>query len=107
MPKPRSVLRYPGGKHYLTERIIARFPAHRIYLEPFAGSAHVLLNKSPSPVEIYNDLDGRLVNLFRVLRDQGDQFRAKVELVPYAEAEFRDAARYPPDADDVTRAVAD
>jgi site-specific DNA-adenine methylase len=64
----RPVLRWLGGKFRLAPWIVSHFPEHRIYLEPFGGSASVLLHKPRAYNEIYNDLDGELVNLFQVLR---------------------------------------
>jgi DNA adenine methylase len=96
-----------GGKHYLARRIIAHFPPHRIYLEPFGGGASVLLNKPPCEVETYNDLDLRITRLFRVLRDRGDEFIKRVRLVPYSEVEFADAALYSAGTDELTNAVSD
>lgn len=57
-------------------------------MEPFGGSASVLLNKGRSEVEIYNDLYGELVNLFRVVRDNGAAFAEKVYMTPYSRDEF-------------------
>jgi DNA adenine methylase len=91
----------------LAKRIIEQFPPHRIYLEPFGGAASVLLNKPPVEVEIYNDLDLRITRLFRVLRDQGEDFLARVRLIPYSQVEFEAAAEYPPDASDLDMAVCD
>lgn len=84
----RTVLRYHGGKHLLAQWIISHFPAHRCYVEPFSGAASVLMQKSRSKAEIYNDLDGDIVNLFRVLRDQAEELRQRVTLTPFARSEF-------------------
>jgi DNA adenine methylase len=57
--------------------------------EPFAGSAAVLLNRPPSPVETYNDLDGEVVNFFRVLRDHKDELVEKIGLTPFSREDVR------------------
>lgn len=82
-----------GGKSKLANRIIEHFPVHRTYVEPFGGSAAVLLAKQPSPVEVYNDIDGDLVNLFRVLRnsEQYGQLLEACERTLYSRAEFNAA----------------
>lgn len=103
----RPPVKWHGGKRYLAERITALFPAHRAYLEPFGGGASVLLNKPPAEVEAYNDLDDRVSRLFRGLRDHGDAFRDRLALVPYSEAEFRAAGRYPDGAGEVDMAACD
>lgn len=62
----RGPLAYIGGKNAIANQIIAIFPKHTTYLEAFAGGAQVLFRKEPSKVEILNDLDGEMVNFFRV-----------------------------------------
>src|SRR5690606_11962116 len=52
------------------------------------GSAVVLLNKPPSPVEVYNDIDSNVVTIFRVLRDYPDELRRALELTPYSREEY-------------------
>ncbi len=59
-------LSYIGGKRTLAKEIIALFPEHTTYVEAFSGGAQVLFHKEPSKVEVLNDLDGEVVNFFRV-----------------------------------------
>ncbi len=84
----RPPLRYPGGKWRLAPWIISHFPEHRTYVEPYGGGASVLLRKTRSYAEVYNDLDGEIVHLFRVLRDHPGELAARIRLTPYARAEF-------------------
>lgn len=84
----RPIVRYHGGKWKLAPWIIGHLPNHRIYVEPFGGAASVLLRKPRSYAEVYNDLDGDVVNLFRVVRDHGAELLAKLEATPFARAEF-------------------
>ncbi len=62
----RGPLAYIGGKRAIAKQIIDIFPEHRTYVEAFAGGAQVFFKKDPSKVEVLNDLDGEIVNLFRV-----------------------------------------
>ena len=80
-------LRYHGSKWRLAPWIISHFPTHRTYCEPFAGGAGVLLRKAPSEVEIYNDLDARVVNFFHVARNHPAELMTQLLLTPYARAE--------------------
>ncbi|WP_034632733.1 DNA adenine methylase [Maridesulfovibrio bastinii] len=86
----RPILRYHGGKWKIASWIIAHFPQHTNYIEPFAGAASVLLQKGRVPCEVLNDLDCRLINLFRVLQDkkQADELARRCSLTPFARAEF-------------------
>lgn len=77
-----------GGKFSHTEWLLPLLPESHHYCEPFGGSAAVLLNRPPSAVETYNDLDGDVTNFFRVLRDQRDAFVEAVALTPLSREEF-------------------
>lgn len=77
-----------GGKYSHLDWLLPLLPACHHYCEPFAGSAAVLLNRSPSPVETYNDLDGEVVNFFRVLRDQKQELTEAISLTPFSREEF-------------------
>ena len=102
----KSPIAWYGGKAYYAEWLIERFPDHRVYVEPFGGAANVLLRKPKSDVEVYNDIDGRVVNLFRVIRDplQFEQLRQMLDLTPYARDEFADLLELPPTSDPVEKA---
>jgi len=81
---------YFGGKFHLVDFLLSLFPEHKIYVEVFGGSGVVLLNKCPSDIEIYNDLDNRIANFFRVIRDR-DKFKEFVRIVnlcPFSRYEF-------------------
>jgi len=90
-------MRYHGGKWRLAPWIISHFPEHKVYLEPFGGAASVLLRKDRSQLEVYNDLSGDVVNLFRVLRDpeQAQSLLRMIRLTPFARAEFELACDEP------------
>lgn len=92
----RPLIRYHGGKWRLAPWIIQHLPPHRCYVEPFGGGASVLLRKLRSYAEVYNDLDGEIVNLFRVARDDGERLARACELTPFARVEF-DGAYDPAD----------
>jgi DNA adenine methylase len=89
---PRAPFAWYGGKFYYAKWIIDHFCAHRVYIEPFGGAANILLNKNHSEVEIFNDLDNRIVNFFRVLRDKKkfNELIRLLNLTPYSRKEFED-----------------
>lgn len=86
----RPLLRYFGGKFRIADWVVSHFPPHRQYVEPFGGAASVLLHKSRSYNEIYNDKNGDIVNLFQVIRDPqlSKQLIKNVRLTPYSRDEF-------------------
>lgn len=83
-----TLLKYPGAKNTLAPWITAQFAPHTHYLDSHAGSAAVLLAKKPAPHEVLNDLDGRLINAFRVVREQGARLAELIEMTPYSRAEY-------------------
>lgn len=87
------LIRYHGGKFRLAHWVIAQMPNHVCYTEVFGGAAGVLLQKPRAYAEVYNDLDGDIVNLFKVLRDpeQREQLIEQLVLTPYSREEFDNA----------------
>ncbi|HEY3874210.1 MAG TPA: DNA adenine methylase [Candidatus Kapabacteria bacterium] len=69
-----SPLPWVGGKSRLRQTIISRIPTHHCYVEVFAGGAWVYFGKPPSKVEVLNDINGDLVNLYKVLQSRHDEF---------------------------------
>jgi DNA adenine methylase len=103
---PRKLISFGwyGGKFSHLKWLLPRLPACHHYCEPFAGSAAVLLNRPPSPVETYNDLDGEVANFFRVLRDRGDELVRAIGLTPFSREEFAVACVLDPDVPPLERA---
>lgn len=89
--KVKASLRYYGAKWKMAPWIISHFPPHVCYVEPFGGSGAVLMSKTPSTVEVYNDLDRAVVTFFRVLRNQPHELIKSLELTPYAREELESA----------------
>ncbi|GHO94821.1 hypothetical protein KSF_048690 [Reticulibacter mediterranei] len=79
-----------GGKEALAPTLVSLLPVHQVYCEVFGGSGALLFAKSPSPLEIFNDLDSGVVNFFRVLRDpeQAEVLQHQLALTPYAREEY-------------------
>jgi DNA adenine methylase len=98
----RPILRYHGGKWILADWIISHFPEHRVYVEPFGGAASVLMQKDRSYAEVYNDLDGEVVNLFRVCRESPEELLTSIKLTPFSRIEFKGA--YIPSDDPIEQA---
>lgn len=98
----RPVLRYHGSKWRIAPWIISNIPPHKVYVELFGGGGAVLLQKPRSYTELYNDLDGEIVNVFRVVRDYGDKLTEKLLLTPYSREEYKTA--YEPTCDPVEQA---
>ena len=102
-----NIVRYMGGDSFLLPYLARMIPPHECYVEVFGGSAPLLLNKPPSKVEIYNDLDGDLFNLFKVVRERLDEFLKKTEWLLVSRQQYYDfLRRFHEIKDPVERAVA-
>jgi DNA adenine methylase len=83
--------RWYGGKYSHLDFILPQLPQTDRYIEPFGGSAAVLINRDPSPVETYNDLDGDVVTFFKILRENRDELLEKIALTPFSREELAHA----------------
>jgi len=94
MSKRLHSILWVGGKGQMVAKLLPIFKAHphRIYVEVFGGAASMLLAKAPSAIEVYNDMDGGLVNFFRVLADPRmyKKFLRRVRLLPNSRELFYD-----------------
>jgi DNA adenine methylase len=86
-----------GGKWKLAPWILSHMPAHRVYVELFGGGGSVLLRKPRSHLEVYNDLDSEMVNVFRVLRERPNELVRAIDLTPYAREEYELALEFSED----------
>lgn len=102
--RKRIAFPYYGGKNSHLNWILPLLPLCRHYIEPFGGSAAVLLNRKQSLVEVYNDLDGDVVNFFKILRDITDELIRVLKLTPYSREEFEVACQRQKNLSDLERA---
>jgi len=79
---------YFGGKFSLADKLEKFFPQHVHFIDLFMGSMAVTLNKSTSPIETANDINGDIVNFFSVFRDTPDQLISLLKLTPVSREEF-------------------
>lgn len=101
----RSFLRYIGGKSRLARVIAGALPRGRCYVEVFGGAGWVLFAKEPEPAEVLNDIDGRLVNLYRVVRDRPRALARELILLPRSRRLFYELLRTPCETDPVRAAA--
>ncbi len=85
-----SILSYLGGKSRLSKQIISKIPPHTCYVEPFCGAAWVFFRKPESKVEILNDINSNLTNLYKVVRSHTEEFLRCCEWLPISRELYSD-----------------
>ncbi|WP_227394214.1 DNA adenine methylase [Jeotgalibacillus aurantiacus] len=93
----KRILNYPGSKWSMANWIIDHMPDHEVYLEPFFGSGAVFFNKQPVKIETINDLDSRIVNLFKVIRDHPEELARLISYTPLSREEYKGSYETNPD----------
>ena len=101
---PRGVFGYYGSKQRLANEILKYTPQHNCWVELFGGALAVTLAKQPAKIEIVNDLDDEIVNVFRQIRDNIDDLTKLIEFTPYARSELFDAREVCDENSDLERA---
>lgn len=91
MGKKKIAFGWYGGKYSHLDWLLPLLPEAQHYCEPFGGSAAVLINRNPSPVETYNDIDGDVVNFFHILRTRKEELLEAIGLTPFSREEFEQA----------------
>lgn len=81
----RKLLPYWGGKRYLIKHLLPLIPKHYTYVEVFGGGASLLFAKTPSPIEVYNDIDQLLANFFNVFINQFNEFQTIISILPFSD----------------------
>lgn len=106
MNKPKKLIAFGwyGGKFSHLDWLLPQLPQCTHYCEPFAGSGAVLLNREPSSIETYNDIDGEVVNFFKVLREEKENLIEQIALTPFSREEFGIACELNPDLSNLERA---
>ena len=72
--KIKPIIPWIGGKRRLAKQLLPLFPKHTCYIEPFCGAAALYFLKPPSKVEVINDINGELINLYRVIQNHLEEF---------------------------------
>jgi DNA adenine methylase len=92
IPKVNTPFGYFGSKNKIALQLCSNLPPHMCWVEAFCGSAALTLAKRRAPIEVINDIDGEIVNVFRQLRNNQAELCRLISLTPYAKEEL-DGAR--------------
>ena len=95
---------YFGSKNKIAMQLCEELPPHNCWVEAFCGSAALTLRKQPAPIEIINDIDNEIVNLFQQLRENHEELCNIIQLTPYAEQELISARKKSEGLSDIEKA---
>lgn len=100
----KAVLKYPGAKNRIANKIIKFIPKHTLYCEPYFGSGAIFFNKLPCYNEIINDIDDQVYNFFKVLREREDELIKAIKMTPYSRTEYINSYKSDGNIDEVEKA---
>jgi DNA adenine methylase len=105
MTKPKPLVPWIGGKRKLAKHILP-LPEHTCYVEPFCGAAGLYFCKQPSKAEVLNDVNGDIVNLYRVVKHHFSELYSQFKWVLISRESWETLKRVPPDTlTDIQRAA--
>ncbi len=86
----KKLFNYYGGKHYVLKHLLPLIPPNEIYVEVFGGGASLLWNKEESKIEVYNDINPLLTNLFNIIKNSStfEEFKYKLQTIQYNRETF-------------------
>lgn len=108
--KLRPLFKNHGGKFYLAPWIINHFPANYEdlkFVETSGGAASILLNKKPSKIDIYNDFNPKIANVFHCMKHNPEEFINSINQIDYSEKSFKEALKVPFEYGNVQSAIAE
>ncbi len=95
---------YFGSKNRIALKLCKELPPHNCWVEAFCGSASLTLAKPPAPIEVINDIDNEIINVFKQLRENSVELCQMLELTPYARKEFENARKDNPIDSEIEKA---
>jgi DNA adenine methylase len=99
-------LNYIGGKNRFTSTILPMIPEHMTYVEPFSGGAQIFFQKEPAKIEVLNDLDGELVNFYRVCQSHYEELLRYMRFLVLSRDWYKRLQQTPPESQtDIQRAA--
>ncbi len=102
----QPIIPWVGGKRRLADQLIPRFPPHKCYVEVFAGGAALYFLRPPAEVEVLNDINGELVNLYRVVQRHLEEFVRQFKWALSSREVFKWTQDTPPESlTDIQRAA--
>lgn len=96
MKTTRPAIKCHGGKFYLCKWILSHFPEgfeNMTYVEPYCGGSNVFFNKPKSKIEVINDIDTGIIQIYRALRDESSEFVRRLKICKYCEKTFQQALK--------------
>jgi DNA adenine methylase len=87
----KPILTYYGGKQKMTKKILSLLPKHNAYIEPFFGGGAIFWAKEPSNVECINDTNGKLINLYQIIKLRFNELKPLIDATLWSRQQYNEA----------------